>query len=140
MAKVERFEDLYIWKEARELCKKIFEISNQGTFSQDYTLVRPIRKASGSIMDNIAEGFEREGNREFIQFLSIAKGSAGEVRSQLYRAFDFGHIDEEIFNSSIQQVSKISGGISKFITYLKDSGWKGNKFSEPDIPYDTLEL
>ena len=87
--KIERFEDLEIWQEARELCKYIFFITSSDPFNKDYKFRDQIRASSGSIMDNIAEGFERGGNKEFGQFLFIAKGSCAEVRSQSYRAFDF---------------------------------------------------
>lgn len=87
--KIDRFEDLEIWKEARELCKFVFELTSIEIFNKDFKFRDQIRSSSGSIMDNIAEGFERGGNKEFIQFLYISKGSCGETRSQAYRAFDF---------------------------------------------------
>jgi len=92
MSKVERFEDLKVWQLARVLCKEIHELTMKEAFSKDFKLIGQIKSSSGSIMDNIAEGFERDGNKEFIQFLSISKGSCGETRSQLYRAIDNGCI------------------------------------------------
>lgn len=93
MAGVHCFEDLIIWQKARELCKDIHRITKYETFSHDYKFKNQINSSSGSVMDNIAEGFERNGNKEFIQFLYIAKGSCGEVRSQLWRAYDFEYIN-----------------------------------------------
>ena len=97
MAKIERFEDLEIWQLAREICKDVWNIIQNTSLQRDYKLREQINGASGSIMDNISEGFERDGNREFINFLSIAKASCGETRSQLYRCLDRNHIDEETF-------------------------------------------
>lgn len=103
MGKINTFEDLEVWKKARELSKAIYEFTQNGSFSKDYSLKDQINKTTGSIMDNIAEGFDRGGNREFIQFLSIAKGSAAEVRSQLYRALDRNHINPSEFESLIEK-------------------------------------
>ena len=95
MAKIQKFEDLEIWRLAREICKQIDNLIQNTDLKTNYALRNQIDRSSGSIMDNIAEGFERNGNREFINFLSIAKGSAGEVKSQSYRAFDKKLISEE---------------------------------------------
>lgn len=97
MATVQRFEDLQIWQLARELCNNIFTLITETTLEKDYKLKEQINGSSGSIMDNIAEGFERDGNKEFHNFLSIAKASCGETRSQLYRVLDRNHISVQKF-------------------------------------------
>ena len=126
--KIERFEDLEIWKEARILCKYIFGITVKDPFCKDFKLRDQIRTSSGSIMDNIAEGFEREGNKEFVQFLSVAKGSCGECRSQSYRAFDYQYIEQDVLDDLIIRTVQLSKKISSLITYLKKSDLKGSKF------------
>lgn len=114
-----KFEDLEIWQDARILVSKIYKTTSKTKFSKDYGLKDQIQRAAVSIMNNIAEGFEREGNAEFIRFLSISKGSAGEVRSLLYVAKDLGYINDEefqfLFNSSLQLIKRIS----KLIRYLR---------------------
>lgn len=131
--KVERFEDLEIWKKARELCKFIFEQTEKDPFCKDFKFRDQIRTSSGSIMDNIAEGFERDGNKEFIQFLSVSKGSCGECRSQSYRAFDYRYINNDVLNDLISRTTTLSKKIASFMTYLKKSQFKGSKYyiSEP---------
>ena len=126
--KYSNFEDLPIWQKARELAKSVFEITLQQAFSHDYKFRDQIRASSGSIMDNIAEGFERSGNKEFIQFLYIAKGSCGETRSQSYRALDFNYIKQVTFDELIRKTKDLSTDISNFIKYLKNSGMKGEKY------------
>ena len=126
--KVDRFEDLVIWQQARKLSKEVYEITKSGDFRYDSRFVQQIRAAVGSIMDNIAEGFERDGNKEFIQFLYIAKGSCGEVRSQLYRAFDAEFIKEETFTRMLNESLSLNKGILNFIKSLKSSAIKGTKF------------
>jgi len=129
MATITRFEDLDIWKEARKLSKEIYLITlNNSDFKNDYRFRDQIRASSGSIMENIAEGFERNGNLEFRQFLSIAKGSAGETRSQLYRALDFNYITQEVFEVLKTDSENLSGKINNFITYLNKKEFKGTKF------------
>jgi len=128
MGNYKRFEDLEIWQKARVFCKKIFRITNYEMFSKDYRFKDQIKASSGSVMDNIAEGFERSGNKEFVQFLYISKGSCGESRSQLYRAYDFGYIEKEEFDELIQESENLAQNISHFINYLKKSEMKGSKF------------
>ena len=128
MATIKRFEDLEIWQEARKLSKEIIMISKSTGLSTDYRLKDQIKDSSGSVMDNIAEGFERNGNMEFRQFLSVAKGSAGEARSQIYRVFDNEYIDEEKLNRLVLEYENLSGKINNFITYLNNNEFKGTKF------------
>lgn len=128
MATISRFEDIKAWQQARELCKLIHGFTLKPTFSKDYRLVGQIKGSSGSIMDNIAEGFERNGNREFIQFLSISKGSSGETRSQLYRALDNQYISKDEFDKAFQMAEESSKLISGFMEYLNQSEIKGSKF------------
>jgi len=128
MATINRFEDLEIWKEARRLAKEIHLIAVHTELRSDLRFKNQIKDSSGSVMDNIAEGFERDGNLEFRQFLSIAKGSAGETRSQLYRVFDFEYISEQKFEALKKDYENLSGKIKNFITYLNKKDFKGNKF------------
>ncbi|MEX2350491.1 MAG: four helix bundle protein [Flavobacteriaceae bacterium] len=128
MATIKRFEDLEIWMEARKLAVIIYKISVETDLKTDFKFKEQIKSSSGSVMDNIAEGFERDGNLEFRQFLSIAKGSAGEARSQVYRLFDYGYVDEQLFLQLKNDYEKLSGKIKNFITYLNKKEYKGNKF------------
>ena len=128
MATIKTFEDIGAWQKARILSKQIFELTLTESFSKDYALRDQINRSMGSVMDNIAEGFERGGTKEFIQFLSIARGSAGEVRSQLHRALDRNHVDPAryvLFLNDIQSISKMLMG---FISYLRKSKIRGVKF------------
>jgi four helix bundle protein len=125
MATVQSFEDLEVWKRARIFSNAVYEITLKEPFSKDFELKKQIHRSSGSIMDNIAEGFERGGNKEFGQFLAIAKGSAGETRSQLYRAVDRKHIDEAVFNSLKSEAIAISRMIGALMNYLKTTEKKG---------------
>lgn len=128
MATIKRFEDLEIWQEARSLAQIIHKITIETDLKSDFKLKEQIKSSSGSIMDNIAEGFERDGNLEFRQFLSIAKGSAGETRSQLYRLFDCDYISESELEELKSNCEKLSGKIKNFISYLNKKEFKGNKF------------
>ena len=128
MAGYKRFEELPIWQKARVFSKRIYEATLSDSFSKEFRLCSQIRASSGSIMDNVAEGFERNGNGEFKQFLFIAKGSSGETRSQLYRAFDCGYLTEESFIKLKNESEEISKSISNFIDYLNTSEIKGVKY------------
>jgi four helix bundle protein len=114
MSKIERFEDLIAWQKARKLTKEIYSITRQGAFVKDFGLSGQMQKASVSIMSNIAEGFERGGRGEFHQFLSIAKASCAEVRSQLYVALDIGYLKKQKFEeimAKAEEVGRIVGGL-----------------------------
>lgn len=128
MAKIEKFEDILSWQTAREAAKGIYLISSVGEFSRDFALKDQIRHSSISIMPNIAEGFEREGNKEFINFSSIAKGSCAEARSQLYVAFDQNYINSNQFELTYTKLDETGRLIGGFMNYLNQSDFKGNKF------------
>ena len=128
MAAVRDFEELAIFQKARELSKKIYPFTNREGFKSDYRFVQQIRAAAGSIMDNIAEGFERTGNKEFLNFLYIAKGSCGEVRSQLIRANDVGYLTPEEYEELYTECRKLSAGIMNFIKEIKASDITGAKY------------
>ncbi|MBL0135495.1 MAG: four helix bundle protein [Chitinophagaceae bacterium] len=130
MATIVRFEEILSWKEARELNKKIGKLIDDGRLKNSYKLISQIERSAGSIMDNIAEGFERDGNREFLQFLYIAKGSCGELRSQLYRCLDRNYINNEEFNDLFYHAARISSLIKLLINYLSKSEDKGPKYKD----------
>ncbi len=124
-----RFEDLEVWINSKELSVLIYKVTNGDDFKKDFGLRDQLRRASISIVSNIAEGFERNGNKEFIQFLSLSKGSAGEIRAQLYVANELGYINEEDFRSLLEKTVLISKMLSGFMNYLRQSDMKGAKFS-----------
>ena len=128
MATLTKFEDIQGWQKARELTGAVYTVSNKGAFSKDFALRDQIRRAAVSIMSNIAEGFERGGKAEFIQFLAIAKGSAGEVESQLYIAFDQNYISQEEFHSLKELADSTKRLIAAFMNYLKQSEIRGQKY------------
>ena len=130
MATFNRFEDIDAWQRSRELTNRIYKITSKGDFARDFGLKDQIRRASVSIMSNIAEGFKRSGTGEFAHFLATAKGSAGEVRSQLYVALDQGYISQVLFDPLIAGVTDISRMLSGLMNYLKKSGLKGTKFKQ----------
>jgi four helix bundle protein len=128
MGKIERFEDIVSWQRARELTREIYGCSKVGAFARDFGLRDQIQRASVSTMANIAEGFERGGDKEFIQFLSTSNGSCGEVRSHLYVALDQKYVSQQVFadlDSKADEVGRLIGG---FMTYLKESELRGRKF------------
>ena len=128
MATINSFEELEIWMKARKLNKRILEISQRETIRKDFRFYSQIRSSAGSIMDNIAEGFERDSRLEFINHLSFSKGSCGEIQSQLFRAFDDKTISEEELNDLILEYKTLAKDIINFIRYLNKSDIKGQKF------------
>lgn len=128
MSSITKFEDLEIWKLAREICQDVYLIREQSNLKNDYRLYDQLNGSSGSIMDNIAEGFERNGNKEFAQFLSIAKASCGETRSQFYRVLDRNFISKEEFDLRNEKLQTLSKQIGGFRAYLQQSEYKGSKF------------
>lgn len=128
MGKIQKFEDLEIWSLAREICQLVEFLIQNTNLKTNYSLRDQIDRSSGSIMDNIAEGFERNGNREFIQFLSIAKGSAGEVKSQSYRAFDKNLITKEQHFKLNEIVELEKNKIGAMMNYLNNCEMKDLKF------------
>jgi len=131
MATIKRFEDLDAWKVSRELCSKVGAIIDSGVFVKNYRLIGQIEGSSGSIMDNIAEGFERGTRAEFIQFLGYSKGSCGELRSQLYRALDRAYFTQEQFDELYSMVVRISAMLQKLISYLQQTKVKGLRAIKP---------
>ncbi len=128
MANIERFEDLRAWKLARVLTNRIYDFSVVGEFSRDFGLRDQMRKAAVSIVSNIAEGFERDGDKEFVQFLFVAKGYCGELRSQLYIAHDRRYVTDEEFSELFGTTLEVSRMISGLIKYLRQSPMAGKKY------------
>jgi four helix bundle protein len=134
MATIKRFEDIEAWKVARDLCGKIGVLIDSGSFKKSYRLIGQIEGSSGSIMDNIAEGFERGTRSEFIQFLGYSKGSCGELRSQLYRTLDRNYISQQQFDEFYIMAVRISARLQKLIEYLQQTQVKGLRKKEPLNP------
>ena len=132
MATIEKFEEIISWQEARLMNKEIGKLIDEERFKKNFRLIAQIEGSAGSVMDNIAEGFERGGNKEFIQFLYISKASCGELRSQLYRAIDRAYITEDEFNLLAVHAKKISSLLQKLINYLQESEIKGIKYKGRD--------
>ena len=117
--KIQNFEDIEAWKEARNLNKLIYQITTRDPFKRDFGLTAQIQRASISVMANIAEGFDMQTDKEFIQYLSIASSSASEIQSHLYAALDLAYIREEKFKTLYDQTTKVKKLINGFIAYLK---------------------
>ena len=128
MATFKTFEEIEAWKKARELTKRVYAVSGSGAFAKDFSLKDQIRRASVSIMSNIAEGYDRSGTGEFVQFLAIAKGSTAEVRCQLYVALDQTYIDRQVFTELTGLAIETGSMIGGLIKYLRRSGIKGTKY------------
>jgi four helix bundle protein len=133
MSRIERFEDLEAWKLARALTSLVYNVSSTGSFNRDFALRDQIRRAAISIVSNIAEGFERDGDKEFLQFLSMAKGSCGEVRAQLSLALDQNYISQTQFHELTTKAIELSRMISGFIRYLRQSQFTGRKYKTVGI-------
>ena len=128
MATFKQFEEIESWQLARQLTKEIYLLSNQSAFAKDFGLRDQIRRAAISVMSNIAEGSERGGTNEFVQFLSIAKGSAGEVKSQLYIDLDQNYVDQATFDRLIALAVLVAGKIGALMNYLRKSDIRGSKY------------
>lgn len=128
MATIQRFEDLEIWQVSRKLSLLVCELTLKANFSKEFALKDQIKRSAGSVMDNIAEGFDRNGRNEFIQFLGFSKGSVAEVQSQLYRSLDYKVISGEEFETCYKLAEEIKNKIGGFIKYLNASNFSGLKF------------
>jgi len=128
MATIYQFEELAIWQLSRKLYQKVSGLAHHLRKKYEYRFAEQIKSAAGSVMDNIAEGFERSSRLEFLNSLSISKGECGEVKSQLYRCFDDRHINEEQFKEFYEGADKVSKKIANFVKYLNNSMIKGLKF------------
>jgi four helix bundle protein len=128
MNRIEKFEDIVAWQKARVLTKEIYKCTQLGGFARDHGLKDQIQRASVSTMANVAEGFERGGDKEFTQFLSTSKGSCGEVKSHLYVALDQGYVTPVSFDQLYGQANEVSRLLSGFMSYLRESNLRGRKF------------
>ncbi len=134
MSKIERFEDIEAWKGAHVLTSKIYQLTGEGSFARDFGLRDQLRRAAVSVMSNVAEGFERGGDKEFLQFLSLAKASCAEIRSHLYVAMDQAYLTHKQFDELTQQAETVGRMLAGFMSYLKKSEYRGNKFRDPNDP------
>ena len=128
MSTFKKFEEIKAWKKARELTKGVYELSGQGAFARDFGLKDQIRRASVSVMSNIAEGYDRSGTGEFVQFLATAKGSTAEVKCQLYVALDQAYINDDTFRDASDLAAETGKMIGGLMNYLRQSGIKGTKY------------
>lgn len=130
MARIDRFEDLEIWQRARIICQKVEMLFQNTEVGKNFRLRNQMEGSSGSIMDNIAEGFDRDGNKEFHNFLSFSKGSTGELKSQVYRCYDKNLITEEQQNELLELCDIEKNKIGAFMYYLRKTEFKGQKFKK----------
>jgi four helix bundle protein len=128
MGTIKRFEEIKVWQEARALAKMVYDVTSQGGFAKDFGLKDQIQRAAVSVGSNIAEGFARNGNKEFVKFLWIAKGSATEVQSQLYAAMDIGYIADEEFKTIYDKAESCNVLIYRFIKSLRGSEYSGERY------------
>jgi len=128
MATIKKFEEIEAWQKGRQLKQELYRQSKTGEFAKDFALRDQVRRAAMSVTANIAEGFERDGNREFVQFLSSSKGSCGELQDHLYTALDEKYITKEDFNRLYGQAAEVAALIAGFMKYLKQTELRGNKF------------
>lgn len=128
MVKITKFEDIESWKKARKLTSDIYQLTKAGEFARDFGLKDQIRRAAISVLSNIAEGFERSGDKEFLQFLYVAKGSCGELRAQLYVALDQSYVSQRAFDVLLRDANDVGQLLSGFIRYLKQSTMRGSKY------------
>lgn len=135
MPGITRFEEIDAWKASRQLTNMIYALSNQVGFNRDFGLRDQIRRAAVSVMSNIAEGFESRTDIQFINFLGMARASAGEVRAQLYIAFDQKYISEDQFREAYSLAEKCARQIAKFIAYLETNP-RQRRVSDDDIYYE----
>jgi four helix bundle protein len=132
MSTFKTFEEIEAWQQARTLAKMVYEASGKGAFARDFALRDQIRRAAVSVMSNIAEGFGRGGAREFVQFLSVARGSASEVNAQLYVALDQGYVSKESFGRLQEQATRTGSVLSGLIRYLRTAPMRGSKYRADD--------
>lgn len=129
MGRIDRFEDLEVWKISRELCQLVEHLFQTTELGNHYALRNQMERSSGSIMDNIAEGFGRGGNKEFHNFLSFSKGSCEELKSQFYRSLDKKLISDDTFETALEMIERCANKIGAFMYYLRKTNIKGQKFN-----------
>jgi len=130
MSSAGRFEDLEIWQRSRALVARIYSVTRQEPFAKDFALCNQLRRSAISVPSNVAEGFERGGNSEFIQFLAVAKGSAGEMKTQLYLALDIGYLSASEFAGLEKEIDGVARMIGKLMSYLQRTDMRGSKYRQ----------
>lgn len=134
------FEDLDVWRDSRRLAKQVYEVTGQGRFRQDWDLTRQMRRSAVSVMSNIAEGFDRGTNKDFVRFLHIAKGSVSELRAQLYLAQDLGYARVEQFSALLTGYESLGRRISGLVAYLERCCRQGRVLRESELHYDVAPV